>query len=189
MMSALAASWHAVRSGGRRAVEAPVCLAAVGGAALLQLLYESKRPDGLPAMVDWVVTGLLLAAFLAFVLRRLAPSASFRRAFVAYVGAQALSTGVLTLVFLVFRAGFLSALAPLVPVALSALAAFAALGVSPRERWRESFSLGAIYAVTAFAFAYFLTLLPGGSTALPATAFFAFMGLFAAAAPAALEAR
>lgn len=188
-MSALHAAWLSVRGGGRRAVEAPVCIAAVGVAAVLQLLYESKRPSGLPAAVDWLVTGLLMAAFLAFVLRSLAPAVSVRRAFVAYAGAQALATGVLTLVFLVARAGFLSVLAPLVPVAFSALAGFAALGVAPRERWRESLSLGAIYAVVAFAFSWFLQLLPGGSTALPATAFFAFMGLFAAAAPVALEAR
>lgn len=189
MMLPLVASWHAVRGGGRRALEAPLSLAAVGAAAVLQLLYESKRPSGLPAMADWLVTGLLMSAFLAFVLRTLVPAVSFGRAFAAYVGAQALSTGVLTLVFLAARAPFLSVLAPLVPVAFSALAGFAALGVPPRRRWLESLSLGAIYAVVAFAFAWFLQLLPGGSTALPATAFFAFMGLFAAAAPAALEAR
>jgi hypothetical protein len=188
-VSALRASWEAVQAGGKRGIETPSCLVAVGLAAVLQLVYEKARPDAFPAAADWLITALIMAAFLAAVLTRLAPSVPFRRALLAFAGAQALSTGVLTLVFLVFRAAFLSLLAPLVPAALSALAAFAVLGAPPRSRWQEALALGALYAVTAYAFSYFIALLPGGSTALPATAFFAFMGVFAAAAPASLEAR
>ncbi len=190
-MGALLAAWEAVQGGGRRAVETPVCLVAVGVAAALQLVYEAKRPDAFPPAADWVVTAAILALFLAAVLRALAPSVSLARAAAAFVLAQAASTATLTVVFLVARANFLSAGAPLVPVFFSALAAVAALrGPSAvKTRWVEALALGALYAVTALAFSLFMRLLPGGAAALPATAFFAFMGLFAAAAPVALEER
>ncbi|MDX6769299.1 MAG: hypothetical protein SF051_07190 [Elusimicrobiota bacterium] len=190
-MDAPTAAWDAVRAGARRALETPVCLAAVAVAAALQLAYEAKRPDAFPAAMDWVVTAAILAAFLAAVLRALAPSVSLPRAAAAFVLAQAASTAVLTAVFLAAKATFLSGAAPLVPVFFSALAAVAVLrgSAAARARWAEALSLGALYAVTALAFSLFMRLLPGGATALPATAFFAFMGLFAAAAPAALEDR
>jgi hypothetical protein len=185
-MDTFGAVWDGVRDGGRRAVEAPACLAAVGVAALVQLIYESKRPDAFPAAADWALTALLMAAFLAFVLRRLRPSVPWLRGVAYFALAQAASTAVLTVVFLVAHAGFLSVLAPAVPAACAAQAAFALMGRG-RSRRAEAAWLGALYALTSFAFSYFLRLLPGGAAALPATAFFAFMGLFAAAAPAALD--
>jgi hypothetical protein len=176
-VSAFLGAWEAVRRGARRAAETPVCLVAVGFAAALQLVYEAKRPDSLPPAADWAVTA--------------APSVPLARAAAAFVLAQAASTAALTVVFLAARATFLSAAAPMVPVFFSALAAVAALRgpAAARARWAEALSLGALYAVTALSFSLFMRLLPGGAAALPATAFFAFMGLFAAAAPAALEER
>ncbi len=188
-MGALARAVDAVRAGARRAVEAPVCLAAVGAASVLQLVYEKYRPESLPAAADWVVTAAVLSAFLAAVLRVLAPSVSFGRAALAFAAAQAASTVVLTGVFLVARMTVLSFAAPVAPVFFAVLAASWLLGGAARakSRWPEALALGALYAVTALCFSLFLRMLPGGSAALPATAFFAFMGLFAAAAPAALE--
>lgn len=190
-MGVITSAWEAVRVGARRAVETPACLVAVGVAAALQLVYEAKRPDSLPPAADWVVTAAILAVFLAAVLRALAPAVPLARAAAAFVLAQAASTAVLTGVFLAARATFLSAGAPLVPVFFSALAAvWVSRGAAAaKARWGEALALGALYAVTALAFSLFMRLLPGGAAALPATAFFAFMGLFAAAAPAALEER
>lgn len=185
-MKPLITAWEGSQEGGRRAIERPLCLAAVGVAAVVQLGYEHLRPESFPAVADWMLTGLLMAAFLTGVLRVLAPSVPLARAIAYFAGAQAASTMLLTVVFLVFRAGFLSLLAPLVPAAVCAQAAFMLLG-RPKERLLEALSLGLLYAVTSFAFSYFLRLLPGGANALPATSFFAFMGLYAAAAPAALE--
>lgn len=190
-MGAFIRALDAVRLGARRAVEAPACLAAVGVAALIQLVYEHRRPDAFPAAADWLVTASIAAVFLAAVLRTLAPSTSFLRAALAFGAAQAASTAVLTAVFLVARASFLSYAAPAVPVFCSALAALALLRgpAAARARWVEAGSLGALYAVVALSFSFFLRLMPGGAAALPATAFFAFLGLFAAAAPAVLEDR
>lgn len=191
-MDALATAWDAVGRGARRAMETPLCLAAVAAAAVAQLGYEKLRPEALPAAADWLVTAVILAAFLAIVLRLLArPAPSLARAAAAYAAAQLASTLALTAVFLAARANFLSFLAPLVPAAFAAFAGVAALSGlgAARARWREALLLGALYAALALVFALLLRSLSGGVSALPATAFFAFMGLFAAAAPAALEDR
>ena len=189
-MGALLKAWEAVQSGARRAVETPVCLVAVGVASVLQLVYEKYRPESLPAAADWVVTAAILASFLAFVLSSLVP-VTLRRAALAYAVAQAASTAALTVIFLLAKASFLSFAAPAVPVFFAALAAAVVLGGSGRAKsaWLPALFLGGLYAVTALCFSLFMRLLPGGAAALPATAFFAFMGLFAAAAPAALEDR
>lgn len=190
-MTTILAALGAVQQGARRAVEAPVCLVAVGGASVLQLVYEKYRPESLPAVADWVVTAAILAGFLAFVLGAVAPAVPLRRAALAYALAQAASTAALTVIFLVAKAGFLSFAAPAVPVFFASLAAVYALHGAQRAKrfWLSALCLGALYAVTALCFSLFIRMLPGGAAALPATAFFAFMGLFAAAAPAALEDR
>lgn len=184
-MRALHAAWMATREGFLRALQTPAFLAAFVGASALQLVYEKKRPDSFPAAADWGAAAGLMSLYLAFVLRALAPGVPFGRALGGFAAAQAASTALLTMVFLVARAGFLSLLAPAVPAALCAFAAFLLLGRGKRPA--EAAWLGALYALTSWALSLFLSRLPGGGSALPATAFFAFMGVFAAAAPASLE--